>query len=166
MNKDQKNHLSSSKSEQQFQLEANIEWVPDKSLPGGRRILSLTHYHDNGAVKTEFFFKKFEADKEEFVLKSYYDNGQLIFQTNCIKDKTIDDKIIYYYKNGNVKCDISYKNGIMHGLAKGYYMGGKIAMEIIWDNAQAVDGVYYKKSGIKKIMTKQQLTKITKAHNK
>lgn len=153
MNEDQNN---------QFQLEAIIEWLPDKSKPSGRRVLSFKRYHDNGSVKIELC----PTDSKKYVLKSYYDNGQLVFQTNCINDKTIDDKIIYYYKNGNVKCDISYKNGVMHGLAKGYYMCGKIAMEVVWDNDQAVEGVYYNKNGIKKIMTKQQLYKITKQNNK
>lgn len=118
-------------------------------------IYEVVSYHKD--KKTVELSKHYAKNGKDGILSVYYDNGSLHYRVRYKGLKLLDDRGIFYYKNGGIKCDISYKDGKKHGLAKGYYRGGKLAMEILWNEDKAIVGSYYKKSGLKYNMTNEQL---------
>ncbi len=94
------------------------------------------------------------------VFKRYYDTGELLLQGEAIGNK-LYGKGIVFYKNGNIKCLMQYKDHKLNGIAQGYYLHGALALEVDFKMGKAIAGAYYRKNGKKAIMTQAQLEKKT-----
>jgi len=97
-----------------------------------------------------------QEDVNAQVFTKYYDSGELLLRGRSI-DNQLNGRGQVFYRNGNIHCDLMYKDNQMHGICKGYYLNGVLALEVLFDMGRAVYGYYYKKSGKKTLMTQTQL---------
>jgi antitoxin component YwqK of YwqJK toxin-antitoxin module len=125
-------------------------------------------FHKNGQLKSALY----KVDEENGVIKCYEDNGRLS-DVGRVKFKYFENRIvsldildnITFYKNGSIKCKVKYFFGDFDNYyCNQFYRNGKLAIKGVTRNSIAKVGAYYKKSGFKKFMNKQQLDKITKKH--
>ena len=94
------------------------------------------------------------------VFKRYYDTGELLLRGEAIGNR-LHGKGIVFYKNGNIKCLMRYKDHKLNGISQGYYLHGALALEVDFKMGKAIAGTYYRKNGKKAIMTQAQLDKKT-----
>jgi len=107
---------------------------------------------------TEYFEDK-KAGSE--LIKKYRESGELHLMMN-IKNMKLNGRSTSYYKNGAIYCNLIYKDHQLNGLCKGYYSNGQLSIEVLFEMGKAVAGAYYRKDGLKHIMTENQLNKKTK----
>lgn len=95
------------------------------------------------------------------VFKRYYDTGELLLRGEAIGSK-LHGRGIVFYKNGNIKCLMQYKDHKLNGIVQGYYLHGALALEVDFKMGKAIAGAYYNKNGKKAIMKQAQLDRKTK----
>lgn len=78
------------------------------------------------------------------IFTKHYDTGELLLKGKVANEK-LNGRGTVFYKNGNIHCDLIYKDNQLHGLCKGYYLHGALSLEILFDMGIAVHGFYYKK---------------------
>jgi antitoxin component YwqK of YwqJK toxin-antitoxin module len=79
-----------------------------------------------------------------YQVKDYYTNGQLQMEGFCThptKD-IYHGKAIWYYKNGNIEQEFTYKNGERNGLSKTYFKDGTLKTEGTYKNGEAFNGTF------------------------
>ena len=84
---------------------------------------------DNTPITIEFLNKS----GEHYIERIYYENGNIyceILYKNGLKHGLKK----YYYENGNISYETPYKNGKKHGPERSYYLNGKIYFEIPYKN--------------------------------
>lgn len=90
------------------------------------------------------------------VFERYYDTGELLLRGEAVGSK-LQGKGITFYKNGNIKCSMHYKDHEINGIAQRYYLHGALALEVVFKMGEAIAGAHYRKNGKKAIMTQAQL---------
>ncbi len=113
-------------------------------------------YHSNKSVKNQIVKIGFQH-----YLKIYSQDGNLIGNAQISEERKLHGEAISYYENGNIHCILHYINHQLHGFAQGFYYGGKKSLEILFQNEIAVKGAFFKKSGARFEMTKEQLKRKT-----
>ncbi len=113
-------------------------------------------YYSDGALKSEFLL----IDGCEKLLRMYFEDGSLRAESP-VENSQLNGTAFVYYKNGNIHCKIEYLDHQQNGLSQGYYRDGKKAIEVFFNRGRAMFGVYYKKDGIKNIMSQKQLDRKT-----
>jgi len=77
---------------------------------------------------------KWKNDKEMIYDYSYYYKTPTTIEfLNKLSEYHI---LREYYKNGNIVYETSYKNGLRHGIAKSYYSNGDIHEEVSYINGK------------------------------
>ena len=76
-----------------------------------------------------------EDQKVGCIVKRYYENGNLDFETQYKNDKQEGIKK-WYYENGNLMEETPYKNGKYEGVVKEWYENGNILSEIPFMNGK------------------------------
>ncbi len=89
-------------------------------------------YYDDAAhtVKAEV---QFDDDVLDGDYKEFYSNGRLKAQLTT-DDGLFDGEATYYYRNGQVKIEGRYKNGLRHGKWKHYTKAGELLNKENWRN--------------------------------
>jgi len=113
-------------------------------------------YYNNGTLKSEVL----QIGKKK-ILKIYFEDGSLQGESQII-NFALNGEGTVYHKNGNVLCRTNYLNNKQDGLAQRYYQNGKKAIEILYQQDEAKNGMYYKKNGFKTIMSEIQLKRKSK----
>ena len=114
-------------------------------------------YYESGMLKSEGNRKDFELDS---TWKFYNDDGKLILEVSYRKGKKNGEKISYldnetmkenfkndvktgftryYYKNGNIKAEIPYVNGLEQGFGKEYDGAGNIITLVEYKRGFVID---------------------------
>ena len=90
----------------------------------------VKEYYENGNLEFETPYKN---DKIEGIKKSYDENGNLEIETPYKNDKR-EGMTKLYYSNGKLWEEAPYKNGKVEGIAKVYFENGKIMAEMSYLN--------------------------------
>ncbi|NOX15159.1 MAG: hypothetical protein GXP61_03885 [Epsilonproteobacteria bacterium] len=133
----------------------SVNTVLESSLLEEKEIIYQT-YHENKSIKNQIVKIGFQ-----YYLKIYSQDGKLVGNAQITKDKKLHGEAISYYENGNIHCILYYINRQLHGFAQGFYYGGKKSLEILFQNNKAIKGAFFKKSGARFEMTKEQLKRKT-----
>lgn len=78
---------------------------------------------------------EFDDDQLDGDYKEFYSNGRLKAQL-IADDGLFDGDAIYYYRNGQVKIEGRYKNGLRHGKWKHYTKAGELLTKENWRNGK------------------------------
>lgn len=84
------------------------------------------YYLTNGTLSDTVFLT---IDKNEEVLRSYFDNGKPAVIQHFVKGYFHGD-IFYYDANGQVYAQDTFKDGLNHGKYKVYYPDGQLQLEV------------------------------------
>ena len=116
-------------------------------------------FDDDGTLYSETIFEKGRLRDIKFLDKkgsiisnttsrkgdatiSFYDpNGIKVSEGSYTKDGQADGKFIYYFKNGKISAEASYKNDLLNGKKTWYYPDTKIKEEGNYKNGKA-DGYF------------------------
>ena len=93
--------------------------------------LSTKLIDNKGNVESEWTYTK-----TNIMVSRFYDNGKIeskeVFDKNLVRN----GKSISFYKNGNLKSEWIFKNGLRDGLQKNYFGNGKLT-----DKREMINGV-------------------------
>ncbi len=89
-----------------FSLSVNAQTEIKKDYYGNGKIKSLTSYVDG---------------KKDGIQTYYNKDGEVMLITPWLNDKK--EGVEVYYKNGELKTEITYSNGLKHGIYNIYYKG-------------------------------------------
>ncbi|MCK0130186.1 toxin-antitoxin system YwqK family antitoxin [Flavobacteriaceae bacterium F08102] len=92
-----------------------------------------------------------EKDKGYWVI-DHYISGEKQMEAFSLKpsEDTFDGFVTYYYKNGNVQQTVTFKNNLLQGARKDYYLNGRLKDHSIYDKGKR-NGLwisYYENSNI------------------
>ena len=87
------------------------------------KVHSVKLYNSNGYIETEETYSKLKSEKAQKT--TYYPNGQpkeKYAHINQIKD----GRYIAYYKNGTLRSDLYFSNGVIGGTCSWYFTSGNL----------------------------------------
>ena len=87
----------------------------------GKRI-GVKEYYENGKLSSEL-------PDENGLFRSFFSNGQVKMEVNCIKGNKTGLYKEYYENGGQLKIEGNYKNNFIEGAHKEYYQNGKLKVE-------------------------------------
>lgn len=101
------------------------------------------YYYENGNVQF-----KYQEQDDFLYLESYYETGELMSK-GFLKNEEPEKEYYEYYKNGNIKVEGNFKNGLKDGVQKWYHENGE-KYKIIGYEAGVEKGIYelYSSSGL------------------
>lgn len=70
--------------------------------------------------------------KPNFLIEEYYPGGQIMNRGYINDAGNIHGLMTYYYRNGNIKYEIVYNNGLKNGIFKIFYPDGEVNSETIY----------------------------------
>jgi antitoxin component YwqK of YwqJK toxin-antitoxin module len=88
--------------------------------------------YDNGKIKSKIHVKK-KGNVEYGKIQYFFLNGVMNSQISY-KNGERDGKLISYYNNGEIRVSSIYKNGVRHGHTKHYYENGILKMTLFYRN--------------------------------
>ncbi|WP_460219844.1 toxin-antitoxin system YwqK family antitoxin [Psychroserpens sp. MEBiC05023] len=107
-------------------------------------------WNETSKYYAEFFRPQPKLKNGKYLIKDYYINGQLQMKGLSIRqDSTFFDGLVtHYYKSGETKSTVQFKNGKPHGKATQYFENGSISL-IVPYNDGVEHGTYkaYHKNG-------------------
>lgn len=98
----------------------------------GRLEGDIIAYYENGQVWEEGFITYTPNSYNQKII-FFYKNGNKR-QEYTVKEALPDGIYKEYYENGNIKIEISYKKGIFDGFVREYNINGKLIREKIYKN--------------------------------
>jgi antitoxin component YwqK of YwqJK toxin-antitoxin module len=101
----------------------------------------------SGITKVERIYSNNRID---YIEKDYYENGQLLSETNFKNDK-INGTVLEYHKNENLMFRGFQINGELAGKAISYYENGKQEREELYKNNKVFLENYWDSSGVQEI---------------
>ena len=110
-------------------------------------------YADNGKLQYELVRNK--KDPQIFMVKTYFENGKLDTRQVYAGAKLLDKRgkpfngvYRYYYQDGTLRKEETYKKGVMNGPWREYYENGKLRFEFIMaEGNKYIGGKSYYKEG-------------------
>ena len=120
-------------------------------------------YFKNGKVQYELI--KDKRNPEIYTIKTYHENGRLatkqVYRGARLlnkKGKSFYGVYRYFYQNGDIRKEESYKDGKMNGPWREYYKSGDLKLEFIADKENRyVNGKSYYESGRIESIIEQRL---------
>jgi len=113
----------------------------------GKPIGEYLRYHENGARKARLFY-----DKDGYAFAQLFDKNKTLLASGSYTGINKDSIWKYYYSNGKLAAQYSYKMGVKNGRSFIYYPNGKILEELDWKNDQKEGiGLQYYESGKKRM---------------
>ena len=114
---------------------------------------SYREYYKNGNIKDEII--KDKRNFKIYTIKTYYENGKVdskqVYWGAKLLDKNkkpFNGVYKYYYQNGNIRKEETYKNGKMNGPLKEYYKNGNLKFEFMTtERNRYVSGKSYYEGG-------------------
>ena len=96
------------------------------------------------------FYKETTAVEKFYTKKSYYNNGQLEYQSEML-DNVLHGETKYWYENGVLKSFANYTNGKLHGMQNEYFENGLKKYDITFEFGQkhGYENWFYKNGQIK-----------------
>ena len=108
--------------------------------------------YDNGSIKSKIHIKTKE-DIEYGKIQYFFLNGVMSYQISY-KNGARDGKLISYYNNGNIRITSLYKNGLRNGHTNHYYENGVRKMRLFYRN-DILNGkyiMYFKNGNVQSII--------------
>jgi len=81
-------------------------------------------------------------DMEEEIKRSYYDNGQLCYETSYVNGKK--HGLVKWWKyNGQLEYETPFINGKCHGLERWWHSNGQLKHETLYKNNLECGAIIY-----------------------
>ena len=94
----------------------------------------------NGIVFCEFGdIGKYVNGKEEGVQKTWFESGQLMYESNY-KDGELEGVQKWWYENGQLMSKFNFKDGELEGISNGWYENGQLYSELNYKDGK-LEGV-------------------------
>ena len=113
----------------------------------GKPIGEYLRYHENGARKARLFY-----NKDGYASAQLFDENKTLLASGTYAGINKDSIWKYYYSDGKIAAQYSYKMGAKDGRSFIYYPNGQILEELDWKNNQK-DGIWrqYYETGKKRM---------------
>jgi TonB family protein len=96
----------------------------------------------NFKEKAVYYTETTKTGPASGIVKTFYMNGQLLSEENFSNLRYLKREGLTrnYYNNGNLKTEISYKEGVFNGPLKTYYPNQRLKRAELYENGQFVAG--------------------------
>lgn len=84
---------------------------------------------------------------KQYTMSDVYGKGGVAYDKKL--KKPIDGAISKYYGSGELRAQMTFRNGKPNGTQKRYYKSGKLMGEIYYKDGKAISGYMFEKSGQK-----------------
>ncbi|AXT18961.1 hypothetical protein D7030_15005 [Flavobacteriaceae bacterium AU392] len=98
--------------------DGSLKYITKKE---GNVYITRGYYDDSGKLK-------FEREHTSGYFKQFFENGQLLVETNYLNNQ-LSGTWKRYYENGNIEWEVVYTKGYKNGTYKCFYKSGQLKLE-------------------------------------